>query len=150
MTQTISLWSRAQAEEFLQSVPRTWAIWIGIGDYETQQFDLVGYSQKESIPYTDVTAPTMTGQPYFESIAYVDKHPQPSRDGPTGPLPTSLADFYGNITSETSKIIAQFHQTGDVHITTYDFAAKVLYARYCCRPSDMVFSYNSFEVQLYE
>ena len=69
------------------------------------------------------------GQPYLESIAYVDKHPQPSGEGPKGSLPTALADFYGNITSETSKIIVQNHQTGDVHITTYDYSAKVMYAR---------------------
>ena len=114
----------------MQKVSRTWAIWIGIGDYESQIMDLVGYTQQQVVVYTDETMPSMTGQPYLESIAYVDKHPQPSGDGPTGSLPTSLQDFYGNITSETSKIIAQNHQTGDVHITTYDFSAKVLYARY--------------------
>lgn len=69
------------------------------------------------------------GQPYLESIAYVDKHPQPSGEGPKGTLPTALTDFYGNITSETSKIIIQSHQTGDVHIASYDYSAKVMYAR---------------------
>jgi hypothetical protein len=72
----------------------------------------------------------MTGQPYLENVAYVDKHPQPSGEGPTGTLPTSLADFYGNITSENSKVIAQYHQTGDVHIATYDYSAKVMYASF--------------------
>jgi len=119
--------NRAEAAKYLEAAARTWAIWIGIGDYETQQFDLVGYSQASSVVYTDVTAPTMTEQPYLENLAYVDKHPQPSHDGATGTLPTSLADFYGNITSETSKIIAQHHQTGDVHIATYDYSAKVMY-----------------------
>ena len=51
---------RIEAEQYLQTVPRTWAIWIGIGDYQTQRFDLVDYSQKESIAYTDVTAPSLT------------------------------------------------------------------------------------------
>ena len=69
------------------------------------------------------------GQPYLESIAYVDKHPQPSGEGPKGTLPTALTDFYGNITSETSKIIIQSHQTGDVHIASYDYSAKVMYTR---------------------
>jgi len=98
-----------------------------VGDYETQQLDLVGYRQSEVGIYTDVTMPALTGQPYLEHIAYVDKHPQPTHDGPTGTLPTALTDFYGNITLETSKIITQYHQTGDVHIATYDFTAKEMY-----------------------
>jgi hypothetical protein len=70
--------NRVDAENYLQSLSRTWAIWIGSGDYETKKFDLVGYKQDSSVVYTDVTAPSMTGQPYLESIAYVDKHPQVS------------------------------------------------------------------------
>jgi hypothetical protein len=118
--------TRAEAEAYLLSLPRTFAIWIGIGDYETQQFDLVGYSAKDSITYTDVTAPSMTGQPYLESIAYVDKHPQPSGDGPTGTLPTALTDFWGNITMCSSKVVTQHHQTGDLHIASYDFTQKLM------------------------
>ncbi len=88
---------------------------------------MVGYKQSEAVIYTDETAPSMTGQPYLESIAYVDKHPQPSGDGPTGSLPTALTDYYGQISLETSKVIAQAHGTGDVHIATYDFTAKQMY-----------------------
>ena len=67
------------------------------------------------------------GQPYIDSIAYVDKHPQPSGEGPTGTLPSALLDFYGNISLETSKIILQYHETGDVHIASYDFNGDELY-----------------------
>lgn len=119
--------NRAEAETYVKSAARTWAIWIGIGDYETMKFDLVGYKQSDVQVYTDETIGTMTGQPYLESIAYVDKHPQPSHDGPTGTLPTALTDFWGNITSENSKIITKYHNTGDVHIASYDFEAKNLY-----------------------
>ena len=52
---------------------------------------------------------------------------QPSGEGPTGTLPTALQDFYGNISCETSKIITQYHGTGDLHIPSYDFDAKQLY-----------------------
>jgi len=106
---------------------RTWAMWVGVGDHESNKLDLVGYMQSGSTTYTDVTAPSMTGQPYLENIAYVDKHPQPSGDGPTGSLPTALTDFYGNITQETTKVIVQHHQTGDLHIASYDFTADLLY-----------------------
>jgi hypothetical protein len=68
--------NRQDAEAYLQQANRTWGIWIGIGDHESQVLDLVGYQQASVEVYTDVTAPTMTGQPYLESIAYVDKHPQ--------------------------------------------------------------------------
>jgi hypothetical protein len=116
--------NRQDAEAYLQQANRTWAIFVGIGDYETNVLDLVGYQQASAVVYTDVTMPSVTGQPYLESIAYVDKHPQPSHDGPNGTLPTALTDFYGNISLETSKQITQYHQTGDVHIASYDFSAN--------------------------
>lgn len=119
--------NRVDAETYLMEANRTWAIWVGVGDYETQRFDLVGYKEDSLVVYTDVTAPEQTGQPYLESIAYVDKHPQPSGEGPTGTLPTVLQDFYGDITQENTKIITQYHQTGDLHIASYDFTAKFMY-----------------------
>ena len=66
------------AETYVQNAHRTWAMWIGIGDHETNVFDLVGYTMDAADVYTDVTMPSMTGQPFIESIAYVDKHPQVS------------------------------------------------------------------------
>jgi len=119
--------NRAEAMDYITKAKRTWAMWIGVGDFASQQLDLIGYKQSSAIAYTDVTAPTMTGQPYLESIAYVDKHPQPSGDGPTGSLPTVLADFYGNISLPVTKTITQFHQTGDLHIASYDFTNKEMY-----------------------
>jgi len=106
---------------------RTWAMWVGVGDHATQKFDLIGYKEDSAIVYDDVTMPSMTGQPYIDSIAYVDKHPQPSGEGPTGTLPTALLDFYGNISLETSKIILQYHRSGDVHIAAYDFDGDEMY-----------------------
>ena len=50
----------------------------------------------------------MNGMPYLESIAYVDKHPQPSHDGPNGTLPTALQSFYGQISLDTTKQIVQY------------------------------------------
>lgn len=119
--------SREEAEAYLQQARRTWAIWVGIGDFKTNVFDLVGYTEESALVYTDETMPSMTGMPYLESVCYVDKHPQPSHDGATGTLPTALTDFYGNITQETSKIITQYHGTGDLHIASYDFGANSMY-----------------------
>ena len=68
----------------------------------------------------------MTGQPYLESVVYVDKHPQPSSEGPNGTLPTALQYFYGKISLDTTKQIVQAHGTGDVHVAAYDFSNKKL------------------------
>ena len=63
---------------------------VGVGDHATHKFDLIGYKEDSAFVYDDVTMPSMTGQPYIDSIAYVDKHPQPSGEG-------ALLDFYGHI-----------------------------------------------------
>lgn len=119
--------TRADAEEYINSIKRTWAMWVGIGDYTTMRFDLVGYKQSSAVVYDDWTIGAVTGQPYIKSVAYVDKHPQPTHDGPQGTLPTALQYFWGNITNENSKVITQYHQTGDVHIASYDFEHSVMY-----------------------
>jgi hypothetical protein len=41
--------------------------------------------------------------------------------------PTALLDFYCTISLETSKIILQYHQSGDVHIAVYDFDGEEMY-----------------------
>lgn len=67
---------REDAEKTLLEAQRTWAIWIGIGDYASNTLDIVGYQQSSVAVYTDVTMPGMTGQPYLESVVYADKHQQ--------------------------------------------------------------------------
>ena len=116
--------SKAEAEDYMQKITRTWGMWVGVGDYATQSFDLVGYKRPSATVYTDVTMPSMTGQPAMEGLCYVDKHPQPSADGPTGSLPAGLQNFYGQISLTTTKQIVQAHTTGDVQIAVYDFKNK--------------------------
>lgn len=113
--------TRVEAEAYLQSASRTWGIFIGLGDFDTQVMDIVGYQQASAVPYTDETLPSVTGQPYLENIVYVDKHPQPSGEGPTGTLPTALSDYYGKMSIENARVIVQYHETGDAHIAFYDF-----------------------------
>ncbi len=72
----IFLFSRADAEQMVQAANRTWAIFICVGDYETNSLDIIGYKQDSAVAYTDVTMPSVTGMPYLESVCYVDKHPQ--------------------------------------------------------------------------
>ncbi len=37
--------NKADAENYIANAKRTWAMWVGIGDFESNTFDLVGYSQ---------------------------------------------------------------------------------------------------------
>lgn len=113
--------TREEAEAHMNEVKRTFAIWVGVGDYASQKMDIVGYLEASATPYTDVTMPSNTGQQYIENVVYVDKHPQPSHDGTTGTLPVGLEDFWGNLTMANSRMVLQSHQTGDQHIAMYDF-----------------------------
>ena len=115
--------TKEDAEEYMRSAKRTWGMWVGTGDYKSQEFDLTGYREKDAISYNDKTMPSMTGQPYIENVCYVDKHPQPSTDET---LPTVLSDFYGRISLDATKTIIQTHMTGDVHAAAYDFSKDQL------------------------
>ena len=37
--------NRSAAEAHIQSVRRTWGMWVGIGDFASQRMDIVGYQQ---------------------------------------------------------------------------------------------------------
>lgn len=113
--------TREEAEAYMRAVRRTWAIFVGVGDFATQRMDIIGYKQDSLDVYNDVTMPSVTGQPYLDSIVYVDKHPQPTSEGPTGTLPTALTDFYGNMSLPNARVVVQYHKTGDLHIAMYDF-----------------------------
>lgn len=119
--------TKEDAVSYLQSIPRTWAMWIGVGDYHSQEFNLVAYSENSAIPYNDQTMTTMNCQPIIEQIAYVDKHPQPSGEGVNGTLPTALKFFHGQVDAFTTKQIIQAHETGDVHAASYDFGNKEMH-----------------------
>jgi len=116
--------TRPEAEQFLQDVKRTFAIWIGIGDYASKTFSLNAYNENASVALSDVTAPSYTSGPFIENIAYVDKGIQPSSDLS---LPNALQDFYGKIDLETTKTIIKAHGTGDLHIAAYDYGQAQLY-----------------------
>lgn len=116
--------NRQDAESYVQSINRTWAMFIGVGDFSSQKFDIIGYRQPDATVYDQETMPTVTGQPEMESLVYVDKHPQPSSEGASGTLPSALKDFYGDVSASNSRTILQYHGTGDVHIAIYDYMAN--------------------------
>ena len=120
--------NKEDAEKHMAEVKRTWAMYVGVGDFVSQKMDIVLYQQASAIPYTDVTMPTVTSQPYLESVVYVDKHAQPSNYDPndSDELYTPLSDFYGDISLDTARTIIQYHRSGDVHIQQVDFGEGVV------------------------
>lgn len=77
--------------------------------------------QDSATVYTDQTISEVTEMKVLDSVVYVDKHPQPSTDDS---LPTALTDFYGELSMENSRVVVQYHKTGDQHIAMYDFGAS--------------------------
>ena len=73
--------TKQEAEAYIDAANRTWGMWVGVGDFASQTFDVVAYRQNSSVAYTDATIGELTGQPFIANVAYVDRHPQPSRDG---------------------------------------------------------------------
>ena len=109
----------------LKNAHRTWPIWIGLGDYTSQEFNAMEYTQKVVNVFTDKTLPNATNQTYFESVAYIDKHPQPS---PHIDMPGLVKEYYGKMTGKN--IVQNFPrlmESGDVHIALYDFGEKQVY-----------------------
>lgn len=113
--------NRAEAEEYMKNAERTFAIFVGVGDFESQRMDIVGYKEDSATVYDDQNITLVTEMPVLDSVVYVDKHPQPSTDAK---LPTALTDYYGQLNMDNSRIVVQYHQTGDQHIAMYDFGAN--------------------------
>ena len=114
--------SKAEAEAFARSITRTWAVFLGVGDAAAGRFDALGYREAELEVFTPANISTVTHMPVLDDLVYIDKHPQPSHDNTT--MPSLMTRFYGNLTAANIIASAAQMQTGDLHNTLYDFAAK--------------------------
>lgn len=119
-----------EAVETAHSANRTWAIFLGAGGYKNsavtgKPIRIMTYRQKDVNDYDDVTIGTVTKAPYIENVAYVDKHPQPSR---ADDLPHVMMAQHGNITAEwTVQNVPRRVQSGDSHIAIYDMQHAQLF-----------------------
>ena len=113
--------NRSTAEAYMRADPsRTWAVFLGVGDYATQNLDIVGYRDADLHAYTPETMPAVTGMPEMSELVYVDKHPQPSAGSN---LPDLLQEYYGSLNFTNTRDINAQHETGDLHIAVYDFGS---------------------------
>lgn len=100
---------------------RTWAIFEGWGSTAEGRMKIMAYQQDSDVFYDDASMSNVTGQPYMESLVYVDKHPQPSTDET---LPTLLTEAYGAIDPLVTTSVAHGHATADLHAAIYDHAQQ--------------------------
>ena len=103
---------------------RTCAIFIGLGDSDTNQFRAVEYSHDIVNFFSDKSYPRYPGHPGAQGLVYIDKHFQPSRDPCLG---SALLANYGQLDTDHLILAASLHQTGDNHAAVYDFARNLMY-----------------------
>lgn len=103
---------------------RTCAIFVGLGDSDTNQFRAVEYSHDTINIYSDKSFPRYPGHPGAMGLVYIDKHFQPSSDPCLGSI---LMANYGNLDTDHLILAASMHQTGDNHAAVYDFARNFMY-----------------------
>ena len=61
----------------------------------------------------------------MDGVVYIDKHMQPSHHKCLGDL---LTKYYGTLDAENIiRNIAPIHQTGDMHISVYDYTNMQMY-----------------------
>jgi hypothetical protein len=104
---------------------RTWPMWLGFGDYTSMKFVAILYDQAAVVAYDDTTLPLRTNGTHYPSVAYIDKHPQPSSNPG---MPSLVHQFYGNLSGETvAQNFPRLMQSADVHAAVYDFGEKKAY-----------------------
>jgi len=112
--------AKEKAYDIMAAAKRTWGVWLGVGDSQSQQAMVVEYEEASAVGYNATTLPSRTGQPAVADVVYVDKHAQPSPDTIMPDAVKSLAAA-GNVTAETVAALGEVTQSGDVHIAIYDF-----------------------------
>lgn len=103
---------------------RTCAIFVGLGDSDTNQFRAVEYSHDIINMYSDVSYPRYPAHPGAKGLVYIDKHFQPSHDPCLGSV---LLTNYGHLDQDRMILAASLHRTGDNHAAVYDFARNLMY-----------------------
>jgi len=117
--------TKEEAIQSMQEAERTCAIFVGVGDSQSNQMDVIEYSFENVTVWNGTDYPVYNGHPYIKDVIYVDKYVQPSQD----PCLAELLQYsYGNITSLYlfQNVAAQL-QTGDMHVAVYDYKNRFIY-----------------------
>jgi len=105
--------------ERLQNAKRTCAIYVGIGDTNTNEFNAIWYNHINITVFDDDTYPVYDGHPRIKDVVYIDKFNQPSTDPCLSEL---LMAGYGEIDAEyLYRYVSPVLQTGSLHVAVYDY-----------------------------
>merc|ERR550537_1602568 len=116
--------SKEDAVKIAQDAKRTWGVWLGYGDFASQEFVAMDYQQAHALPYDDQSLPSRTNQTLYKDVAYIDKHPQPSNETDHPELPSVIDQNYGNITAQlVAQTFPNVHES-DVFVFNDKFTSK--------------------------
>jgi hypothetical protein len=112
--------TKEDAHAIASKAARTWGVWLGVGDVSSQNFLAIEYMRASAKAYNSSTLPALTGQEAIPSVAFIDKHPQPSTRDLA--MPTAIKASYGNLSAAAvAQQIPRATGSGDVHIAVYDY-----------------------------
>lgn len=117
--------TREEGIQRIEDSKRTCSIWVGLGDSQSNEMNIIQYSHENATVYSNENFPYYTDHPDIKDTIYVDKHVQPSHDPCLGEL---MNYNWGNITSNYmfQNVAAQL-QTGDMHIAVYDYQNRYMF-----------------------
>jgi len=117
--------TKEEAISRMNSTDRTCSIWVGVGDSQSDQMDVIQYSYENLTAYDSTSFPTYSAHPYIEDVIYVDKHVQPSSDPCLGNI---LNEGWGSIDAKyLFQQAAARLETGDMHVAVYDYLNNFMY-----------------------
>jgi len=117
--------NKAGAEDLIRAAKRTWHVYLGLGDSQTMDFDVVGYAQERIKVWTNNDISVLTNASHIQDVTFLDMHVQPEK---STQMHDTLKPLTGNMTGH---LIASYvpHATGsgDVHHMVVDHGEGKFY-----------------------
>lgn len=117
--------TKSDAEDLIANARRTWHVYLGLGDTETMDFDVVGYSSQKLKIWDNSNLWNFTGTERIPDVTFLNKHVQPEKD-------TELYDILkaqaGAMTGrDFAASVPHAHGSGDVHHYVVDHGEGKFY-----------------------
>jgi len=125
--------TKAGAEDLIRAAKRTWHVYLGLGDSQTMDFDVVGYAQKQIKVWNNDDISILTNASHIKDVTFVDKSVQPEKDH----LYEILKPLAGNMTGHLiASYVPHAHGSGDVHHMVVDHGEGKFYAAFGTTTAD--------------
>jgi len=116
--------TKADAEKLIANAHRTWHVYLGLGDSETMDFDVVGYSSEKFKIWNNSNLWSFTETERIPDVTFVNKNVQP--EGPE--LHDILQAQAGHMTGRVfAATVPHAHGSGDVHHYVVDHGEGKFY-----------------------